>query len=186
MPVPSDLPSGSSPGDATGPGSLGGPAPPGPALEEKERLNRELIELLNELRVVLPGAQVLFAFLLAVPFQQRFHLATHFQRTAYFTTLSLSLVATALLIAPSALHRLNFRIGDKRMIVMFSNRLVIAGIGTLALAMVGVMLLIGDVLYGVSAGIVAGAGSAAIFGFLWMGFPLRERHDAQAEHRDPD
>ena len=186
MPVPSDLPSGSSPGDATGPDALGGASSPGPAPEDKERLNRELIELLNEVRVVLPGAQVLFAFLLAVPFQQRFHLATHFQRTAYFMTLSLSLVATALLIAPSALHRLNFRIGDKRMIVMSSNKLVIAGIGTLALAMVGVMLLIGDVLYGATAGIVAAAGSAAIFGVLWMGYPLRERHEAQAERRNPD
>jgi hypothetical protein len=159
---------------------------PEPSDLEKERLDRELIELLNELRVVLPGAQVLFAFLLAVPFQQRFHLATQFQRTAYFATLSLSLVATALLIAPSALHRLNFRIGDKGMIVMSSNKLVIAGIGMLALAMVGVMLLIGDVLYGATAGIVAAAGSGTVFGFLWMAFPLRERHDARAEHRNRD
>jgi hypothetical protein len=186
MSVPSDLPSGTSPGAASPSGSQGGSPPRGLEEGEKERINRELIELLNELRVALPGAQVLFAFLLAVPFQQRFHLATSFQHTAYFATLSLSLVATALLIAPSALHRLNFRIGDKRTVVMISNKLVVAGIGTLALAMVGVMLLIGDVLYGTTAGIVAAVASAAIFGFLWMGLPLRERRVARAARRKGD
>jgi Na+/melibiose symporter-like transporter len=186
MSVPSDFPPGSSPGAASPSGALGGSPSHGPEQGEKERIDRELIELLNELRVALPGAQVLFAFLLAVPFQQRFHLASSFQRTAYFVTLSLSLVAAALLIAPSALHRLNFRIGDKRVVVMLSNKLVIAGIGTLALAMVGVMLLIADVLYGTTAGIVAAVGSAAIFGFLWMGLPLRERRAARGGRREGD
>ncbi|MDQ6850657.1 MAG: DUF6328 family protein [Actinomycetota bacterium] len=94
----------------------------------KARANRELIELLNELRVALPGVQVLFAFLLAVPFQQRFHQATSFQRNAYFFTLSAALVSTALLIAPSAYHRLNFRRHDKQHILKFANRCVIAGL----------------------------------------------------------
>jgi hypothetical protein len=79
------------------------------------------------------------------------------------------------LITPSALHRLNFRVGDKLMIVRISNKLVIAGIGMLAVAMVGVMLLVGDVLYGKTAAILAALGSAAIFGFLWIALPLRER-----------
>jgi hypothetical protein len=151
---------------------------------ERDSVDRELIELLNELRVALPGAQVLFAFLLAVPFQQRFHLATPFQRTDYFATLSCALVATALLIAPSALHRLNYRTGDKRAIIATSNQLTIAGIGMLAVAMVGVMLLIGDLLYGRTAGIVAGSVAGALFGFLWAGLPLRERRETRARGRE--
>jgi hypothetical protein len=142
---------------------------------DKERVDRELIELLNEVRVVLPGVQVLFAFLLAVPFQQAFRDATSFQRDVYFTTLSLSLLATALLIAPSAVHRLNFRKGDKRQIVMISNRLTIAGIGVLALAMSGVMLLIADVMFTRTAAVVAAAAAGLVFAALWIALPLGER-----------
>jgi hypothetical protein len=142
---------------------------------EHERVDRELIELLNELRVALPGVQVLFAFLLAVPFQQRFGQVVAFERDVYFVTLSLSLVATALLIAPSALHRLNFRKGDKRRIVVQSNQLMIAGIGVLALAMCGVMLLIADVLFGRATGIVAACAAGVVFGFFWVFLPLRVR-----------
>ncbi len=141
----------------------------------KARANRELIELLNELRVALPGVQVLFAFLLAVPFQQRFHQATSFQRSAYFFTLSAALISTALLIAPSAYHRLNFRRHDKQRIVDFANRCVIAGLAVLAVAMVSVMVLISDVLFGGSAVIVAPALSAALLIVLWMVLPLRQR-----------
>jgi hypothetical protein len=142
---------------------------------DKERVDRELIELLTELRVALPGVQVLFAFLLAVPFQQAFRDATEFQRGVYFTTLSLSLLATALLIAPSAVHRLNFRQGDKRQIVMISNRLTIAGIGVLALAMSGVMLLIADVMFSRTAAVVVAVAAALVFAALWIVLPLGER-----------
>ena len=114
---------------------------------ERQRVNRELLELLGELRVALPGVQVLFAFLLAVPFQARFADATTFQRDVYFVTLVLSALASILLIAPSALHRLNFRTPDKRRIVFLSNTLTVWGLLVLALAMTGVMLLIGDVLF---------------------------------------
>lgn len=94
---------------------------------ERQRVNRELLELLGELRVAFPGAQVLFAFLLAVPFQARFADATTFQRDAYFVTPVLSALASVLLIAPSALHRLNFRTVDKRRIVFLSNTLTVWG-----------------------------------------------------------
>src|SRR5687767_5077601 len=94
---------------------------------EGQRVNRELLELLGELRVALPGVQVLFAFLLAVPFQARFADATTFQRDVYFATLVLSALASVLLIAPSALHRLNFRTVDKRRIVFLSNSLAVWG-----------------------------------------------------------
>lgn len=142
---------------------------------EKERLDRELIELLNELRVVLPGVQVLFAFLLAVPFYQRFVDVTSFQRDVYFATLSLALIATAVLIAPTAVHRLNFRSQDKKAIVMISNRLAIAGMGVLALAMVGVMVLISDVLFDRTATIVVGLLATLVFVLLWAALPLSRR-----------
>jgi uncharacterized integral membrane protein len=150
---------------------------PTPAHEtEKERLDRELMELLNELRVVLPGVQVLFAFLLAVPFYQRFVDVTSFQRDIYFATLSLALIAIALLIAPTAVHRLNFRAQDKKAIVMISNRLAIAGISVLALAMTGVMVLISDVLFDRTATIVVGILAALLLVLLWAVLPLSRRH----------
>ena len=145
------------------------------AEDEKERIDRELIELLNELRVALPGVQVLFAFLLTVPFTQRFANVTTFQRDVYFTTLICAAVATALLIAPSAYHRLTFRQRHKRQIVMTSNRLSIAGLAFLALAMTGVVLLITDVLFGTVAVIAVTAGVGAVFAWWWYALPLLRR-----------
>lgn len=145
------------------------------AESEKDRLNRELIELLNELRVALPGVQVLFAFLLAVPFQQRFGLVTNFQRDVYFATLCCALIATALLIAPSAYHRLNFRAHEKESLIRISNRLAIAGLGVLALAMVGVIVLISNVLFGAAMTAVAGSLAAGVFTLFWVALPLRHR-----------
>jgi hypothetical protein len=142
---------------------------------EKERLNRELIELLNELRVALPGVQVLFAFLLAVPFQARFAETTSFQRDVYFAGLALSLIATAFLIAPTAVHRLNFRAHDKEAIVLISNKLVIAGTGFLALAMICVTALISDILFGKTPTIVVSVLSALLFVLLWIVLPLSRR-----------
>jgi len=152
--------------------------PEGSAHETKqERLNRELIELLNEVRVALPGVQVLFAFLLAVPFQQRFADTTSFQRDTYFVALALSLIATALLIAPTALHRLNFRAKDKEAIVFISNRLVIAGTAVLALAMTAVTILIADFLFSTAMTVVSGVGAGMTFLLLWLALPLsRWRH----------
>jgi hypothetical protein len=141
----------------------------------QQRVNRELIELLNELRVALPGVQVLFAFLLAVPFQQRFKQATAFQRDVYFGTLSCTFLATALMIAPSALHRLNFRRRDKQHIVATSNSLMIGGIAILGVALVGVMMLVGDVLFGTAAAVIAPVIGAVILIGLWGMLPLRIR-----------
>ncbi len=142
---------------------------------EKERLNRELIELLNELRVALPGVQVLFAFLLAVPFQARFGETTSFQRDLYFAGFALALIATAFLIAPTAVHRLNFRVHDKEAIVLISNKLVIAGTGVLALAMISVTALITDLLFGRTATIAVSLLSTMLFVLLWIVLPLSRR-----------
>lgn len=140
---------------------------------EQERVDRELIELLNELRVALPGVQVLFAFLLAVPFQQRFSTVNAFQRDVYYGTLLTSTIAAALLIAPTAYHRLNFRQHDKRRIVLHSNRLSIAGIGALAVAMTGVILLITDFLFDPLLTALATGSAVILFALFWAALPLR-------------
>lgn len=141
----------------------------------RERVNRELIELLNEVRVALPGVQVLFAFLLAVPFQQRFKHVTAFQRDVYFVTLSCTFIATALMIAPSALHRLNFRRHDKQQIVATSNSLIVGGLAVLGVALLGVMMLVGDVLFGTAAAVIGPVIGAVILVGLWAMLPLRIR-----------
>lgn len=147
------------------------PAPDDRRETEKERLDRNLIELLNELRVALPGVQVLFAFLLAVPFQQGWESVTEFQQDVYFATLCCALVAIALMIAPTAYHRLNFRARRKRELVMISNRLAIAGIAFLAIALVGAMVLIADILFGTAFTIIFGVLAALLFLLLWFLLP---------------
>ena len=118
------------------------------AESHSERVNRELIELLNELRVALPGVQVLFAFLLAVPFATGFAQTNDFQRDLFFGTLLATAISSALLIAPSAYHRMNFRERDKERMLLTSNTLTLAGLFFLALAIVGAVALIADFIYG--------------------------------------
>ena len=142
---------------------------------EKERLDRELIELLNELRVALPGVQVLFAFLLTVPFTQRFTKLNTFQRDVFYATLLCSAAASALLIAPSAQHRLLFRQRAKDRLVFSANKVTIAGLGFLALAIVGAVLVITDFLFGRTATIGFTAGIAALFVMFWYAIPLVRR-----------
>ena len=143
--------------------------------DQAERLNRELIELLNELRVTLPGVQVLFAFLLAVPFTQRFTQVNDVQKMTFFIAVLLTTVSTILLIAPSAYHRLRWREHDKEQMLRTSNRMVIVGMVTLALAMTAVVFLITDVLFDATwASFVAGA-SALVFAWFWFGLPLVRR-----------
>ena len=109
-----------------------------PAAESKqERLDRELIEFLNEVRVALPGVQVLFAFLLIVPFSNGYGNMTDLQKDVYFVTFLLTAGASAFLIAPSAQHRLRWREHDKERLLIVANRQAIAGAALLALAMSG-------------------------------------------------
>src|SRR3954470_17035403 len=115
---------------------------------DKERIDRELIELLNELRVALPGVQVLFAFLLILPFQQRFSSVGDLDRLVYLAALLASAVAGALLIAPSVYHRLNFRRRNKERMLLDSNVLLIAGSAFTAVGIVCSIFLIGDFLFG--------------------------------------
>ena len=140
---------------------------------EKERLDRNLEQLLGELRVALPGVQVLFAFLLVVPFNQRFADITSFQQTVYFVTLLCATAACACLIAPTAHHRIEFREGDKRHIVFTGSRLAVAGLALLAAAMTGAITLVTDFLYSSTTTTVAAALVAVLFATLWYAIPLR-------------
>ncbi len=149
--------------------------PSGRDESEAERLDRNLGELLQELRVALPGVQVLFAFLLAVPFQQNFTKISEFEKKVYFATLLLTALSAALLIAPSAYHRLTFRYQQKHRLVFISNRLAIAGLVTLALAMTCAILLITDILFGTVATVVTCTAALAMFAVLWAVLPLKRR-----------
>lgn len=147
----------------------------------KERVDRELIELLNELRVALPGVQVIFGFLLTVPFAQRFARIDGDQRSAYVLTLVLLTLASLLLIAPAAQHRVLFRQQDKEQLLQRSNRYARTGLVTLLVALaLGVFFVLHVVIAGLAA--VAVAGVAALPGvWWWIVLPLRHRGEAPHE-----
>jgi hypothetical protein len=150
--------------------------PSGRRESEDERLDRNLGELLQELRVALPGVQVLFAFLLAVPFQQHFTSISEFDKKAYFVTLLLTALSAALLIAPSAYHRLTFRYQQKGRLVFIANRLSIAGLAVLALAMTSAIMLVTNVLFGtVATTVVTTTLVLGMFLVLWAVLPLKRR-----------
>ena len=154
---------------------------------EYERLDRNLEELTGELRVVVTGVQVLFAFLLIVPFSNGFEGIGDFERAVYIVTLLLAALSAVCTIAPSAQHRWVFRHDDKRHLVFSSNRLVIAGLAFLALAMCGCLLLVTTHLFGAGWGALT-AGLASIpFLVLWFLIPMRRaaRLDGEDERDTP-
>lgn len=148
-----------------------------------ERLDRNLVELTGELRVVITGVQVLFAFLLVVPFDARFAQLDAFERAVYFITLLCAAWAAICTIAPAAQHRILFRRDDKAHLVFSGTGLTIAGLTWLALAMCGALLLVATVLFGELVGVITALAMGVPFGALWFAIPLlRARHDAE---RDP-
>ena len=141
-----------------------------------EKTERQLIELLNELRVVIPGVQVLFAFLLTIPFNQRFDEVSDLDRTIYFVTLLLSALSAALFLAPSAYHRLLFHHRDRTHIIAVANRCAIAGLFVLSFAVTGAIVLVTDFLYSSTALVVATAiGTFLVLAGLWGVLPLARR-----------
>jgi hypothetical protein len=142
---------------------------------KEERLDRELEELLQELRLALPGVQILFGFLLVVPFNNRFAQTDDLERDVWFAALLLALGAVACFIAPTAYHRIQFREGDKEHMLMVSNRLAIVGSFFLAAAMCLVVFVITDVLFEVFWGPLLAAIFVGVFGWLWFGMPLLRR-----------
>lgn len=139
--------------------------------DPQERTARELVELLQELRIVIPGVQVLFAFLLTVPFSQGFTKLDSLQRGVFFATLLCTAAATALLIAPSSHHRLLFRQGVREQRVQIGNILAILGLVFLVPAMVGVLFVITDLIFGMVAAIVTTVLVALGFVLLWFVLP---------------
>ena len=140
-----------------------------------ERINRELIELLNELRVALPGVQVLFAFLLTVPFANRFAEATDLQKDVYMVALLCTIGGCAFLIAPSAFHRLRFRDRDKEALLVISNRFAITGLVFLALAMTASVFVVTDFLFKGALTATVTAATAGLFAVVWFILPLVRR-----------
>jgi len=129
--------------------------------------------LMSELRVALPGVQVLFAFLLVAPFNQRFSTLSHFERRLYLVTLLCTLLASILLIAPTLQHRLEFRRGEKAYLVRAGNRLTILGLTVFAVAMTCAILLVTHYLFGATTAIITTAVVGACIALIWFVIPLR-------------
>jgi amino acid transporter len=151
------------------------PQQPGTGEGPKQRVDRELIELLNELRVALPGVQILFGFLLIVPFNQGFAKLSSLERWIYFVAFVTTALGTALLIAPSSYHRLRFRQRDKERMLFTSNRMAIGGMALVALSTACIAGLITEVVLGGWAAIVVVIAIAVWFGWFWYGQPLTRR-----------
>jgi len=143
--------------------------PSGRTEDEQERLNRQMMELLNELRVAMPGVQVLFGFLLTVPFQQRFAQTDAFQRTVYVVSLVAAACATALLIAPSAYHRMTFQHHQKPQVIRLGTRQFLLGLLALAIAMIGAVALVLDFLFKAPTALVIAVALGLLYVTLWFG-----------------
>ena len=139
---------------------------------EDERRNRELIELLNELRVALPGVQVLFAFLLAVPFAQGFPKLGKLDRDVFFAAFISTALSTVLLIAPSSYHRIRWRQHDKERMLIISNALTIAGLALLAIAITCTVFVITDFLFHRAWAAAFTSFVALAFVVCWYGLPV--------------
>ena len=155
----------------------------------RERLDRNLAEMTGELRVVITGVQVLFAFLLVVPFDARFTRLDSFERAVYFVTLLLAALAAVFTIAPSAQHRILFRRNEKAHLVFSASDFAIAGLVCLALAMCGALLLVATVLFGTLAVVLTALAMSVPFGVVWFALPWRrarrddERDSARRSRR---
>ncbi len=146
-------------------------------LSDDRQFERELTLFMTELRVELPGVQILFAFMLSMPFSERFSIATGLERNVYFFGFACCAVASALLIAPSVYHRVHWRHQVARRDEMLAtfNRFAVVGSAFLALAMTSTVFVIGDALFGVLPGLVLSVITAAMFSWLWYGFPAVRR-----------
>ena len=149
-----------------------------------ERYDRNWRDLLQELRVVQTGVQLLTGFLLTLPFQQRFSELGEGQRLLYLATVSASIVATAFLQAPVSLHRALFRRHQRRTTVLFAHRLAIVGMSLLAAAVVGVAAIIFSVVAGPPIAAVAAAVVAALLAVLWLAVPLTKRRQVSSPRPD--
>jgi O-antigen ligase len=142
---------------------------------QPERLDRNTVELLNELRVAGAGIQVMFAFLLVLPFNKGWTRVDSFERTVYFVTLLVVAVAAFLLMAPPIHHRLLFRHGEKPFLIRVGNGMAIGGMICLGVGFVGILVLISDYVVGGAAPVIVGVLAAATVSGLWFALPLARR-----------
>ncbi len=155
-----------------------------PSRDEVE--DRQMMELLNELRVAMPGVQILFGFLLTVPFAQGFERVTTFQRDVYFITLLAAAVATGLLIAPAAQLRVLFRQQEKEALLKRSNRSAFAGLVVLAIAISAAVLLVTDVVFDLTQAWITAGAVAVLLVWWWIAVPLWKRAHSPADDEDDD
>lgn len=139
---------------------------------EEERLDRNLEELLQEIRIAIPGIQFLFAFLLVVPFQQGWVEVTAFERNVYYVALLATAIAGVCLMCAPARHRLRFRDMDKKWVVHSSHKYTIAGLGFLGIGITGAILLVSHVVFKPSTAVIVTLLIAASILWVWFGAPL--------------
>jgi hypothetical protein len=151
------------------------------AESQAQRDDRNLAELLQELRVAGLGVQVLFGFLLSLPFTSRFGQLSENQRGIYLASLTLAAISTALLVAPVAYHRLVFRQRQKEYLVRAANVLALAGLATVALAVTMAVLLVASFVANGAGTVIITVVAAGSFGLLWFAFPLARR--SRDQHR---
>jgi hypothetical protein len=147
---------------------------------EAERLDRNLNELLQELRIAIPGIQFLFAFLLVVPFQQGWVDVTDFEKNVYYVALLATALSGICLMGAPARHRLRFRAMDKDWVVQSSHKYTIAGLGFLGIAITNVILLVSHVVFSPATAIAATIVIATAIVWVWFGAPLVR----QSQERD--
>ena len=153
----------------------GSPAEDGRDETTMEKLDRNTIELLNELRVASTGIQVMFGFLLIVPFNSGFHRVSSFEKTVYFVTLLCVATSSVLLMTPSVQHRVLFRRGQKAYLVRTANRLAVISMVFLGLSFIGILVLLSDFVVGGVAAIIVGVVATAGIGTLWFAMPIARR-----------
>lgn len=151
------------------------PAEDGRDETNEEMLDRNTIELLNELRVASTGIQVMFGFLLIVPFNSGFRRISSFEKDVYFVTLLCVATSSVLLIAPSIQHRILFRQGQKAYVVRMANQLAIISMVFLGTGFTGILVLLSDFVIGGVAPIIIGVLATAGIGTLWFAVPIARR-----------
>ena len=153
---------------------------------ELERSDRNLVELLQEVRVVQTGVQILFGFLLTVAFQPKFEKLSSFQRADYFGTLAAAATTLIMLTAPTSWHRILFRQGDKQHLVDVANRFTVIGLASMGLTMVGVVMLLSDIAFAPAATVILTTVAVLTCSILRYVLPLARRRELRRRSPLPD
>jgi hypothetical protein len=140
--------------------------------DQRERLNRQFTELLQESRTAILGVQVLFVFLLRVPFSQRYPSVGTLEQYVFYATLLCTLLSAVLLMAPTPHHRILWREHQREKRLELGHRLIMAGLSFLALAVLGVVFLISELMVGGVGAVAAALGIGVVFLWVWYGQPL--------------